>query len=92
MTGLFVLPDGSHFEQASMGGAPAVYRQPVTHPELQRLEGLNPAATHLEFARTTLYAPRRIWVYSRAVRPLGALIDNVWAEVPLFTERLRSPA
>lgn len=108
MRAYFVTPDGAHFMQLSMGGAPPLYRQPVSHPELRRIDGLNPAATHLEFARTNLYSTTlgkaasltsrstglqiderlgvgvglRLYVFARAVRHVGPLIDDQWQEVP----------
>jgi hypothetical protein len=100
MRAYFVLPNGAHFLQLSMGGSPPVYRQPTSHPDIRaQLPTLNPAATHVEFVRTDLYvtllvrrdrgATRddivglRLWVYARAVRHVGPLVDNVWMDVPL---------
>lgn len=92
----FIKPDGSFFQQWSMGGMPTLYRQSATHPEIQKIERLNPAATHLEFRRVlpTLYATVRIrdsfgcpvYIFARALRANGPLIDKRFDEVPLHVE------
>jgi len=92
----FIKPDGSHFQQWSMGGHPLFYRQSVTHPEIQKIHRLNPEATHLEFRKATpeLYAvsnPRMNWgvpvyVFTRALRADGPLTDKEWVAVPLHVE------
>jgi len=89
----FVIPDGSFFSQVSMGGHPLVYRQPATHPDIRKIERLNPDVTHVEFRKVLpeLYAvtnPRAnyglpIYIFVRALRADGPLIDGRWEEIPL---------
>jgi hypothetical protein len=94
--GYFIKPDGSYFQSVSMGGAPLEYRQHAAHPEIQKIERLNPDVTHVEFRRVipTLYAtvrPREnyglpVYVFARALRLNGPLIHERFEEVPLVLE------
>lgn len=92
----FVKPDGSFFQQWSMGGHTTLYRQSASHPEIQKIARLNPEATHLEFRKVvpTLYAVTNartnyglpIYIFVRALRAVGPLIDQQWEEIPLQLE------
>lgn len=51
-----LLPDGTCFVQEAMSGAPSLFHTPVQHPGLASLQPINPAATHVRFVQTPLYA------------------------------------
>lgn len=89
---IFLNPDGSHFMRWSMGGAPSVAREPRTHPSVATIAHLHPSVTHIEYIRTRVEGRVRthdtlsqVYVFSRALRRLGAPTDDAWEEVPLTT-------
>jgi hypothetical protein len=88
---LFIRPDGRYYLRVSMGGMPLVFREPVDHPAFQGLVDISPLVTHLEYVKTQpeLFAtaqgdaPRVVYVFRRALRQVGAQIDQRFHEVPL---------
>lgn len=82
----FLLLDGTYFRQEAMGGHPARYRQPVTHPSLVGVAPLHPTATHLEFFHVPLRvgpALDHLYLYARALRLDGPMNDDAsWKAVP----------
>lgn len=92
----FIRPDGQPYLRLSLGGLPLCYREPMSHPYLADLRGLNPEVTHLEFRKTqpefygAPHASGRMWVvyvFSRALKMIGPQIDETFEEVSIQVQR-----